>query len=113
MYIRRLEITNFRGLKCLSLDLDETTIIFGSNNTGKSTILTAVHAVLTRALGRRSGIFSDYDYHLEAGVQPTEAQPIGIKLTFSESVADEWPDLTNAGVNLAQCTSEGTANVVG
>lgn len=92
MYIRFLEIKNFRGITNLSLDLDETTVIFGSNNTGKSTILTAVHAVLSRAFGRKSGIFSEYDYRLETGVQPTEAQPIEIKLTFSESVADEWPD---------------------
>lgn len=92
MYIRRLEVTNFRGLTGLALDLDETTVIFGSNNTGKSTILTAIHAVLSRAFGRRSGIFSEYDFHLETGVQPTDAKPIEIKLTFGESVADEWPE---------------------
>lgn len=92
MFIRRLEITNFRGLTSLLLDLDETTVIFGSNNTGKSTILTAVHAVLSRAFGRRSAVFSEYDYHLEAGSQPADAQPIEIKLTFSESAAEEWPE---------------------
>lgn len=99
MIIRQLEIRNFRGIESLSLSLGETTVIFGSNNTGKSTILTAVHAVLSRAFGRRSGVFSEYDYHLEQGTQPTEAQPIEITLTFSESVADEWPDATVQQLN--------------
>lgn len=99
MIIRQIEIRNFRGIESLSLSLGETTVIFGSNNTGKSTILTAVHAVLSRAFGRRSGIFSEYDYHLEKGTHPTEAQPIEIKLTFSESVADEWPESTVQQLN--------------
>lgn len=90
--IRKLEIKNFRGVKHLSLAFDETTVIFGSNNTGKSTILNAIHAVLSRALGRRSGVFTEYDYHLEGGKQPTDAEPIEITLTFSELVADEWPE---------------------
>lgn len=92
MHISRLHIANFRGLTSLTLDLSETNVIFGSNNTGKSTILMAIHAVLSRALGRRTGIFLEYDYHLKAGIQPTDADPIEIQLTFSESVADEWPD---------------------
>lgn len=92
MFIRKIEIANYRGLTNLSLDLDETTVIFGSNNTGKSTVLSAIHSVLSRSFGRRTGIFSEYDYHLTAGAQPTDADPIEIKLTFSESVADEWPD---------------------
>lgn len=92
MFIRKLEIKNFRGIKHLALDFDETTVIFGSNNTGKSTILNAIHAVLSRGLGRRSGVFTEYDYHLNAGTHPTDASPIEIKLTFSETVPDEWPE---------------------
>lgn len=42
MIIRQLDIENFRGIKSLSLQLGETTVIFGSNNTGKSTIIPAL-----------------------------------------------------------------------
>ncbi|GAJ30750.1 AAA family ATPase [Acidomonas methanolica] len=92
MFIRKLEIKNFRGVTHLSLNLDETTVIFGSNNTGKSTVLNAIHAVLSRTLSRRSGVFTEYDYHLGVGREPTDADPIEIKLTFSETSADEWPE---------------------
>jgi putative ATP-dependent endonuclease of OLD family len=92
MIIRQLDIENFRGIKNLSLSLDETTVIFGSNNIGKSTIMAAIHSVLSRAFGRRGGIFSEYDYHLSGQVQPTDAPPIKITVTFSETVEGEWPD---------------------
>ena len=92
MIIRQLEIENFRGIKSLSLRLDETTVIFGSNNTGKSTIMAAIHSVLNRAFGRKGGIFSEYDYHLSGQVQPTDAPPIKITVTFSETTEGEWPD---------------------
>lgn len=91
MIIRQLDIENFRGIKSLSLYLDETTVIFGSNNTGKSTIMAAIHCVLSRAFGRK-GIFSEYDFHLDGAMQPTEAPPIRITVMFSETVEGEWPD---------------------
>ena len=59
MLIRRLEIANFRGITNLALDLDETTVLYGTNNTGKSTIMAAIHYALSRASGRKSGIFSE------------------------------------------------------
>jgi putative ATP-dependent endonuclease of OLD family len=92
MIIRQLDIENFRGIKNLSIQLDETTVIFGSNNTGKSTIMAAIHSVLSRAFGRKGGIFGEYDYHLSAEIQPTDAQPIKITVTFSETYKREWPD---------------------
>ena len=92
MIIRQLEIENFRGIKNLSLQLDEVTVIFGSNNTGKSTIMAAIHSVLSRAFGRKGGIFSEYDFHLVGQNQPTDAPPIKLTITFSESVEGEWPD---------------------
>lgn len=92
MIIRQLDIENFRGIKNLSLQLDETTVIFGSNNTGKSTIMAAIHSVLSRAFGRKGGIFSEYDYHLSGQTQPTDAPPIKITVTFSETAEGEWPD---------------------
>jgi DNA replication and repair protein RecF len=43
MYIKRLEIDNFRNYKSLQIDFDEkTTILFGDNGQGKTNILEAV-----------------------------------------------------------------------
>lgn len=92
MKIRKVGIKNFRGIGELEIELDDTTVIFGSNNTGKSTVLAAIHVVLSRAAGRKSGIFNEYDYHLDGEGVPTDAPPIEISLTFAESEPDEWPD---------------------
>jgi len=92
MYLSTVYIKNFRGITELSLDLEASTVIFGSNNTGKSTILAAIHAVLSRATARRTGVFSEYDFHLEKNSQPTDAMPIEIMLTFTEGKVGEWSD---------------------
>lgn len=93
MFIRRLSIKNFRGITDLALDLDDTTIVFGANNTGKSTIMAAIHSVLSRAFGRKGGVFSEYDFHLSSkDGQPADAPPIEITVSFSESSEGEWPD---------------------
>ena len=43
MYIKKLEIENFRNYKSLKIDFDEkTTILFGDNGQGKTNILEAV-----------------------------------------------------------------------
>jgi len=92
MIISQLRIENYRGIRALKIEFDPTTVIFGSNNTGKSTILSAIQSVLGKASGRRNSVFSEYDFHLDAAGQPTDAAPIVIELTFSERVADEWSD---------------------
>ena len=93
LVIRQITIRNFRGIAELSLNLDETTVLIGGNNTGKSTILAAVQSCLNRSFNRRDGVFGEYDYHLKnKDGQPTEAAPIEIILTFSESREGTWPD---------------------
>lgn len=52
-------------LKPCGLDFDEITVIAGSNDIGKSTVLNAIHAVPSRALGSRTSVFTEYEYHLE------------------------------------------------
>lgn len=48
MRISRLSIQNFRSIKALDLDLNETTVLIGPNNSGKTAILDAIRIVLTR-----------------------------------------------------------------
>ena len=93
MIVDEIEINNFRGIRNLSLKLDETTVLIGENNTGKSTILAALESCLSRSLTRRGGAFSEYDYYLpEKDSQPMDSEGIEITIRFLEQVENEWPD---------------------
>ena len=93
MFLCRVDITNFRGIKKLSLTLDDVIVLIGENNTGKSTILDALQFCLSRSLTRKSGLFTEYDYHLlHRNSQPVDAEPIEIILYFAERQEGEWPN---------------------
>ena len=114
MFVDQIEIKNFRGIRNLTLKLDETTVLIGENNTGKSTILAALEACLSRNLTRRGGAFSDYDYHLpERDSQPTEGDGIEITLWFGEKYVGEWRDeVIQALAGVIQARDDGTHSVV-
>lgn len=91
MKLARLAIQNFRGIVDLTLDLDQMTVLIGENNTGKTSILEALHTCMSRGLTRRATPFSEYDFHLaDVSSQPSDASPIVITVTFEESAEDEW-----------------------
>ena len=46
MHLARIHIENFRAIRKASLDLDETTVLIGENNSGRSSILEALALVL-------------------------------------------------------------------
>ncbi len=93
MLLTNVKIENFRGIRKLELGLGETTVLIGENNTGKTSILEALHICLSRGLGGRTVPFSEYDLHLDSpGRDPADAPPISIVLTFEEQAKDEWSD---------------------
>ena len=93
MRLTNLTIRNFRCIRELSLDLDQTTVLIGENNTGKTAVLEAVRICLERLRGRGRRQFDEYDYHLaSADASPTDAEPIEIRLSFVESEGDPWVD---------------------
>ena len=93
MRLTNLTIRNFRCIRELSLDLDQTTVLIGENNTGKTAVLDAVRICLERLRGRGRRTFDEYDYHLASSeASPTDADPIEVRLSFAESEADPWPD---------------------
>lgn len=93
MFLEKIDIANFRGIRNLSVKLDETTVLIGENNTGKSTILEALQFCLSRSLTRKDSIFSEYDYHLlNKDSQPAESDAIEITLRFAERTENKWPD---------------------
>ncbi len=113
MLLKNIEIQNFRGIKYLSVDLNEVTVLIGENNAGKSTILDAIRICLTRSLSRKSSPFDEYDYHLENNAQsPSDANQIRITLTFSERHEDEWPDeLSQRLAEAEQITTDGLREI--
>ena len=114
MIVDEIEINNFRGIRNLSLKLDETTVLIGENNTGKSTILAALESCLSRTLTRRSGAFSEYDYHLpEKDSQPMDSEGIEITIRFLEQVENEWPDeVLQALAEAVQAGDDGKQSIV-
>jgi putative ATP-dependent endonuclease of OLD family len=91
--LTELTINNFRGIKALTIPLDDTTVLVGENNCGKTTILDSLKICLGRSQGRKGNKFVDFDYHLaNKTIQPTTAEPIQITLKFSERKENEWPD---------------------
>jgi predicted ATPase len=78
MLLSRLRIENYRGVKLLELALDETTVLVGENNCGKTTVLHALRACLytLRSTGRASP-FEEFDLHFASqSADPTSAPPI-------------------------------------
>lgn len=91
MYLSRLDIENFRGIRSAKLDLGETTVLIGENDSGKTTLLEAICLVLSPRPENRSIVFRPQDFFMVAG--PKGYQPIGalsIRLTFRERKSDEW-----------------------
>lgn len=91
MKLRRLQIENFRGLKSLELELGDTTVLIGENNTGKTAVLDALRLALHEVRSRRGCAFNVYDFHLQdAHAEPAAAPPIRLRLTFKEDQPGEW-----------------------
>ena len=52
MRLTTVEIRNFRCLRDVAVDLDETTVLIGENNSGKTAFLEAIRICLERLRGR-------------------------------------------------------------
>ncbi|HBL26248.1 MAG TPA: hypothetical protein DD490_05365 [Acidobacteria bacterium] len=93
MKLRRLLIENFRGFRRLELDLTDTTVLIGENNSGKTAVLDALRLCLRDLTSRRRVVFEPYDFHLRDGsAEPAAAEPIRLELTFAEDRAGDWGD---------------------
>lgn len=103
MQLRRLEIENFRGIKKLDLEIGETTILIGENNTGKTAILDALKFALRNIKSKRGCAFDEYDFHLpSANAEPSDAPEISIRLTFKEDRPRSWRKQQTARLNRAK-----------
>ncbi|MEI6511228.1 MAG: AAA family ATPase [Candidatus Uhrbacteria bacterium] len=116
MRITNLQIENFRSIKSLKINLDETTVFIGPNNSGKSAILEAVRIGLSRRWGQRGTGFTENDVHrADESADPRTAPPVAISFEFDEPAAGVWPSemiadlsdimsITSAGLNKISLT---------
>ncbi len=103
MKLRRLEIENFRGITKLDLEIGDTTVLIGENNTGKTAILDALKFALRIIKSRRGCAFEEYDFHLPTpNSEPSDAPAISIRLTFKEDQPDDWEGRQVAKLNDAK-----------
>ena len=114
MFLDQIDIKNFRGIRDLSLKLDDTTVLIGENNTGKSTILAALEACLSRNLSRRNGTFSEYDYYLpDKNSQPADSDGLEVTLRFVERSENEWPDeIVQSLASTIQIADDGKQSII-
>ena len=91
MRLSTVTIRNFRCIRELSVELDDTTVLIGENNSGKTAFLEGVRICLDQLRGRGGGAFQGYDYHLPSeNAAPADAEPIEIELSFLEPVPEAW-----------------------
>lgn len=99
MYLARLNISNFRGIKKAEIKLSEHFILLGKNNSGKSTIIDAIGLILGKeSLVRNIG---DWDF-FGGNPQPEDRIIItGLLTNFEsndESRSKEWFNNINGGI---------------
>ena len=92
MKLREVTLRNFRCLVDITIPIDDTTVLIGENNSGKTALLDALRIALPRSIAGRGSPFDEYDYHMcKAGDSPQTSQGIEIELWFREDTPDEWP----------------------
>lgn len=94
MFLKEAKIKNFRSIKDVSISFDDTTMLIGENNAGKTTVLDAIRMGLYKASGRSS--FDDYDFFMDTTTKtPKESEGISIILVFEERHNGEWEGTIN------------------
>lgn len=92
MHLASLKIENYRGFSKIEVDFDQTTVLIGENNSGKTSVLEAIRTCLSRSFVRKGNPFEDHDYHMPSNKsRPGEAGPLVITLDFAEEKTGEWP----------------------
>ena len=98
MLLKRVTIKNFRCFQELQMEMDQSTVLIGENNSGKSSFIDAIRLCLAQTGGRRPVTLDDYDYHLAtADAKPEQAAPVEISLDFM--LDEHEPDELTQAVN--------------
>jgi putative ATP-dependent endonuclease of the OLD family len=87
MYLKSLRIENYRGIREASLTFDETTVLIGENDSGRSSVLEALWLVLGIGSEALTASIKPHHFHRPAGFV---AGPIRIVIRFAEKAPGDW-----------------------
>lgn len=79
MFVSRLNIQNYRGIKNSTLDFTGHTLIVGGNNVGKSTICEALDLVLGPERNKKFPVVEEFDFY-NGQYLDTNEEPIEIRI---------------------------------
>ena len=89
MFLKKVTICNYRCLQNVTLDLDDSTVLIGENNSGKTACLDIIKNILSRT--STNAFFDEYDYYVDSNIKnPQESDGISITFIFREKSEDEW-----------------------
>lgn len=110
MFVRRLEIKDFKSYKSVTIDLEPLSLILGPNGAGKTSVLQALELVtslvdsnIKHVLESRDWDFADLS-HLK-----TKNKQFGFELTLADSTATIDEDLLRWSVRLGHKRGPGLA----
>ncbi len=94
MKLREISIKNFRNLLDVTIPIEDTTVLVGENNSGKTALLEALKISLPRRVFPGStNIFDEYDFYMsKLEDSPQTSEGIVIELWFKEDKTDDWTD---------------------
>ena len=90
MYLQSLSIRNFRGIRKARISFDETTVIIGENDSGKSSLLDALGMVMLPTATGAPVFESQHFYRDSPAASGQPAGPIQLELLFRETRPGEW-----------------------
>lgn len=90
MQIRRLILSNFRGVKSGQIEFDGHTILIGGNSVGKSTVCEALDLLLGPDRLSRSNAINEHDFHGRIYLDE-EGEPV--KISLEVVLTDLSPEL--------------------
>ncbi len=101
MKLREIIIKNFRNLVDVAIPIEDTTVLVGENNSGKTAILDALRMALPqRSPAGRAVLFDEYDYHMsKVDDSPQTSEGIIIELWFREDRPDEWTESLSQAID--------------
>lgn len=103
--IDTIRVAGFRGIKELEVSLARVTVLIGANNSGKTSLLKAMHLVL----GDYNRYLSEEDFHIKADEKRIEEILVDVRIvpvkdgerkkTFDDEWATEFGDKIKAEAN--------------